>query len=86
MVQLILTLVFSALIFSFMWGPLGAREWVTELLRDEGKELRRQLAEAEDRLAELDAGSEAQADTTIVLRRHYETEAAGLRRRLARLG
>lgn len=83
MVQLIFTLVFSALIFRVMWG-LGAREWILDLLTDEGDELRRRLAETEDRLAELAADPEPDA-TGVALRKHYEMEATGLRRRLSRL-
>lgn len=83
MVQLLFTLVFSAVIFRVMWG-LGAREWVLGLLRDEATELRRRLAETEERLAELDADPDPDA-TTDTLRRHYEMEAAGLRRRIAGL-
>lgn len=84
MVQILLTLLFSVVIFKVMWGPLGGRVWVKELLRDEGDELRRELAEAEDRLAEVENDPHPD-ETTETLRAHYESETSRLRRRLARL-
>lgn len=84
MLQLMFTLTFSALIFGFMWGPLGAGKWLKELLRDEKQELLNRLDEAEDRLDDLRRDPHPD-DISASLKAHYEAEVARLRRRLAQV-
>ena len=84
MLQLLMTLFFSAVIFWISWHWLGARELIKELLRDERRELQHQLNLAEDCLAEMAADPHPD-ETSEVLQLHYEKEARQLRRRLARI-
>ncbi len=84
MLQLLFTLFFGAIIFRVMWTFLGVREFVTDLLRDEERELREKLTVVEDSLADL-AAEPNPDETSKMLVLHYEKEARHLRRRLARL-
>lgn len=83
MLQLIFVLASSTLIFWIMWRWLGARELYESLIRDEHSEIRNELNEAEDRLAELELDTDRD-ETWETLRLHYEKEVLRLRRRLER--
>ena len=84
MLQLMMILVFSSLIFRFAWKTLGAGKVITGLLNDERAALRKQLDMVEDTLAELEEDPHP-SQTSEVLRSHYEKEARQLRRQLARV-
>lgn len=85
MFHFLFTLVLILTLFWVFWKPLGGRELFRQLFRDELAELRRELADVEDRLVSMHEPTADEPESSVFLRQTLEEKARLLRRRIARL-